>query len=106
MFKDPIYRRLFRGNGGQRYPLFQGHSRSAANCLIIESNVDGITRDGIKDPQGRTLKLRSLANVPAAAKWLREELPLLNTVAGLGDIKVLNSEEAERQGTTLAELVK
>jgi hypothetical protein len=104
MFRDPIYRRLFSGNGGRRFPLFQG-VQGVPNCLIIESDVNGVVGD-LNDESGSRLTLRSLKNVPLEAEWLRTQLPLLSPPNSLGQIKVLNGSEARKTGVSLKELVK
>jgi CHAT domain len=105
MFRAPIYRRLFRGDGGERYPLFHGRARIPINCLIIESDVSGIVPQ-IKDSDGRSLTLGNLQNVIKEAEWLEQYLKKMKPSLELGEIKRINREEADKLGVPLKELLR
>lgn len=105
MLKAPVYRRLLRGDGGERYPLFHGKARTPINCLIIESDVNGIV-PLIRDSDGRSLALGKLENVAKEAEWLQQYLTTMKPSFGLGDIRRINREEADKLGVSMKELVK
>jgi hypothetical protein len=102
MLKAPIYRRLFQGTGSTRSALFQVRNPPVVNCLVVESDVDGIVRT-VRDSSGDPLSLRSLPNVRQEAEWLAQELPRI--VGKSINVQRVNDEQARAEGLTLRELV-
>lgn len=90
MLKAPIYRRLRVLT--DNYPLFQGGTRQApTNCLIIESQVDGVVQ-GMRDEEGQPLTLQRLPNVPVEGRWLEDYLQGHRREFGLGEILRISAD--------------
>jgi hypothetical protein len=92
MLRAPIYRRLRNEVPTDRYPLFQGASGdSPINCLIIESQVDGLV-PGVMTAEGKALTLQPLPNVPIEARWLEDYLQSNKERFGLGRILRISAD--------------
>jgi CHAT domain len=86
----PIYRRLRNDREADRYPLFQGSPKTPINCLIIESQVDGVV-PGVKDARG-AIVLPSLPKVPEEAKWLESYLEGNRQKFGIGEVLRISAD--------------
>jgi CheY-like chemotaxis protein len=93
----PIYRKLRNDRPADRYPLFQGSPKTSINCLIIESQVDGIV-PYVKDARGEAITLPTLPNVPEEAKWLERYLEENRQKFGIGEVLRISADRlADRE---------